>query len=154
MKNSTTSERRVAFVDTSAWVALGDTREPGHARVRELVADFERPGGLVTTDYVLDETITRVFARQRYDGAREFVESLFHASKLGLLRIETIGAIAFEAAWKLRVRFQDKPRISFTDLTSFVVIEKLSIPFVLTSDAHFGQVGLRCSILTALASEK
>ena len=48
----------------------------------------------------------------------------------------------FSAAWRLRLRYHDKPRISFTDLTSFVVMRELRLQRVLTGDAHFEQVGL------------
>ena len=41
---------------------------------------------------------------------------------------------------KLRLGYKDKPRISFTDLTSFVVMTALGIGDVLTADAHFASV--------------
>jgi predicted nucleic acid-binding protein len=43
---------------------------------------------------------------------------------------------------RLRLRYDDKPRISFTGLASFVVTSELGIHRVLTGDAHFEQVGL------------
>ncbi len=48
----------------------------------------------------------------------------------------------FTKAMALRLRFQDKPRISFTDLTSMVVMKELRIKDVLTEDDHFTQVGM------------
>ena len=48
----------------------------------------------------------------------------------------------FSDAWRLRLRYSHKPRISFTDLTSFVVMRELGLQHVLTGDAHFEQVGL------------
>ena len=42
----------------------------------------------------------------------------------------------------LRLKLHDKPTISFTDLTSMVVMEELGINQVMTGDAHFSQVGL------------
>ena len=50
--------------------------------------------------------------------------------------------IALLAGRRLRLRYHDKPRISFTDLTSFVVMRELGLHRVLTGDAHFEQVGL------------
>ena len=43
---------------------------------------------------------------------------------------------------RLRLKFQDKPRISFTDLTSMVVMKELRIADILTGDTHFVQVGM------------
>jgi len=48
----------------------------------------------------------------------------------------------FEASQKLRLKFQDKPDISFTDLTSMVVMQELGITDILTGDAHFTHVGM------------
>jgi predicted nucleic acid-binding protein len=40
------------------------------------------------------------------------------------------------------MKFQDKPRISFTDLTSMVVMTEMGITSILTQDEHFTQVGM------------
>lgn len=44
-----------------------------------------------------------------------------------MLDIEEVGRGRFEQAWQLRLRHRDKPRISFTDLTSFMVMRELRI---------------------------
>ena len=62
------------------------------------------------------------------------------ASETGLLEIEQITRARFHQAYRLRLEFNDKPRISFTDLTSFVTMNELGIQKVLTGDAHFEQV--------------
>ena len=48
----------------------------------------------------------------------------------------------FEKAIAMRYRFQDKPRISFTDLTSMVVMSEQRIEEILTEDDHFLHVGM------------
>ncbi len=60
----------------------------------------------------------------------------------GYLYLERIMPERFEQAKRLRLRFQDKPRISFTDLTSMVVMNELGITDILTEDTHFVQVGM------------
>jgi len=42
----------------------------------------------------------------------------------------------------MRLRYRDKPDISFTDLTSFAIMEEENITAVLTNDRHFSQVNL------------
>ena len=42
----------------------------------------------------------------------------------------------------MRLRYRDKPDISFTDFTSFVVMRELGLRDVLTADAHFAQAHL------------
>ncbi len=53
----------------------------------------------------------------------------------------------FEKAWQMRLRYSDKPDISFTDLTSFVVMEEEKITDVLTNDRHFVQVNLGFAVV-------
>ena len=47
-----------------------------------------------------------------------------------------------EKAWQLFKKYQDKPDISFTDFTSFVVMSELKIREVFTHDDHFEKVNL------------
>ncbi|MGA2326711.1 MAG: hypothetical protein ABSH05_10550 [Bryobacteraceae bacterium] len=96
----------------------------------------------MTTDYVLDETMTRLFALAPFAQARRFTGGIFEASRRGLVDIEHVTPEWFSRAWRLRLRFHDKPRISFTDLTSFVVMRELGLRHALTGHAHFEQVGL------------
>jgi predicted nucleic acid-binding protein len=131
------------FVDTWGWLALANDRDPGFADVSAIRAGAAgQPGAWVTTDYVLDETMTRLFAATPFAQARRFVDGLFEASREGLLDIEQVTPERFRRAWRLRLRYHDKPRISFTDLTSFVVMRELGLRRALTGDAHFEQVGL------------
>ena len=70
------------------------------------------------------------------------MEALFASAEAGHLIIQRITAERFAEAWKLRLRYGDKPLISFTDLTSFSVMQGVGISDVLTNDQHFAQVNL------------
>jgi preprotein translocase subunit Sec63 len=52
------------------------------------------------------------------------VEGIFKAAERSHLTIERVTSERFAAAWKLRQRFQDKPKISFTDLTSMIIMRE------------------------------
>ena len=141
MKSYTASEP--LFVDTWGWLVLandGDLSFPAVAGIRHEYV--EKAQLWVTTDYVLDETITRLFAGTPFVKARQFCDAIFDSCKLGLLVLEQITPERFQRAYKLRLRYRDKPRVSFTDLTSFTVMRELGIHHVLTADAHFQQAGL------------
>jgi uncharacterized protein len=141
MKSSTVAEP--LFADTWGWLVLANDRDPAFDAVAELRREYAENGGLwVTTDYVLDETITRLFAARPFDQAEAFCKGIFESQKLGILTVETVHSQRFEQAYRLRLRYRDKPRISFTDLTSFAVMRELGIRRVLTADAHFTQIGL------------
>ena len=126
------------FIDTWGWLTLRDRRETRHKEVKTFYQEVQKQKGKIyTTDYVLDETYTLLFKRLSYSVARESVERLNEAVLNGYLAIEWITPEQFEEAKKLRMKYQDKPRISFTDLTSIVVMNKLKIVNILTEDAQF-----------------
>ncbi len=130
-------------VDTWGWLALADDREPKHTAVRDLLVGFWKTRGVtVTTDYILDETFTLVFRRLAFVKARRFVSVIDESEREGSLRIERIGAERFARAKTLRLRYRDKPLISFTDLTTMVVMQDTRIIQIVTDDAHFAHVGL------------
>ena len=134
------------FVDTWGWLVLANDRDPAFDSVSRMRAGAAgQAGAWVTTDYVLDETMTRLFALTPFARACRFMEGIFEASRDGLVDIEDVTPERFSRAWRLRLRYRDKPRISFTDLTSFVVMRELGLRHVLTGDAHFEQVGLNFS---------
>lgn len=131
------------FIDTWAWLVLANRHDPAFAAVAQLrTAAAGQPGVWVTTDYVLDEALTRLFAVAPFAPARQFATAIFEAARTGSVTLERITPERFDRAWRLRLRYQDKPRISFTDLTSFVVMRELGLRRVATGDAHFEQVGL------------
>ena len=142
MKTSTIFESQLLFIDTWGWVTLVDALEPAHREAEQMRQQYLGRGQLVTTDYVLDETITRLFGRCPYQAARAFCDEIFESEKAGILTIERITRDRFDKAYAMRLRYRDKPRISFTDLTSFVVMRELGIRHVLTGDRHFAEAQL------------
>ncbi len=130
------------LVDTWGWLALADDREPKHRDVRALIQNaWRQTQAVLTTDYILDETFTLVFRRLPFARARRFVTTIETAEKQGSLQVEGIGSDRFARAKKLHLRFRDKPLISFTDLTSMVVMQELRLKRVITADDHFRHVG-------------
>ncbi|WP_375506631.1 hypothetical protein [uncultured Nostoc sp.] len=65
--------------------------------------------------------------------------SAFSADKFHLIRITEERFSLTEA---FRSKFIDKPLISFTDLTSMVVMQEFGITTILSEDAHFTHVGM------------
>lgn len=136
-------KRNALFVDTWGWMALGHRQEPRHQEVTRLYQDHRGRGTpIYTSDYVLDELVTLLFRREIYSEAFRFVDGIFGAASLGHLVIERVTPDRFSTTWDLRMRLQDKPRISFTDLSTMVIMQELSIQQVLTEDEHFMHVGL------------
>ena len=129
---------RGLFVDTGGWLALADARDPVHeaacaARDRWL----EAGGILVSTDFVLDETLTLIRARLGLASARRWWEQVDSSTRV---RWEWIDPPRARKALGLFFRWRDKP-FSFTDCTSFGVMRELGLPRALTTDRHFRQAG-------------
>jgi predicted nucleic acid-binding protein len=136
------NEFEPTFVDTWGWLAFGHRRDSHHEVVRSYLERLLRENvPIYTSDYVLDETIPLIFRREQYKDARSFVGQLFRAIEDGEIQREQATTARFGAAWTLRRPFQDKPDISFTDLTSMAIMQEMGLSHVLTGDSHFEHVG-------------
>jgi uncharacterized protein len=123
------------FVDSNAWFAVYSLRDGNHAIAAQAIQSFREP--LVTTDYIVDETLTLLRARNENRRALAFGRQVIDN------RFATIVAIDgqdFSHAWETFQGFQDKGW-SFTDCTSFVVMQRLGIKQAFSFDDHFRQFG-------------
>ncbi len=135
-------QKRAVFVDTWGWLALGHHRDSFHGKVQEVFAQMQMNHiPLFSSEYVFDELITLLFRRENYNEAVKFAENLFAAAGNNELVIEKVTEQRFYRAWQLRKWLRDKPHISFTDITSMIIMQDLSISYVLTDDEHFLHVG-------------
>ena len=129
---------KLFFVDTAGWMALVDERDPAHEGSREARDEWLRSGGvLVTSDYVVDETLTLLKIRLGLHVAWRWWEAVDSSQRL---RLESVSA---ERASRARTWFfgwRDKG-FSFTDCTSFALMRELRMRTALTSDRHFVQAG-------------
>ena len=131
------------FVDTWGWLTLRDRRESQHDIVTHYYRQFQAQRGVVyTTDYVLDETYTLLFKRLPFIQAKTSMLLLDKAIVNKQIQLVWMTPERFAQTKSLRLKLQDKPNISFTDLASMVVMAELDIRDVLTGDAHFTHVGM------------
>ncbi|MDE0001734.1 MAG: PIN domain-containing protein [Rhodospirillaceae bacterium] len=129
---------RTLFVDTAGWMAMADAADPMHDASRGSRDAWLRSGGhLLSTDYVIDETLTLIRMRLGLRAAARWWEQIDASSRL---RWEWITPSRAEEARRWFFDWNDKA-FSFTDCTSFVVMRELRIQTVLTTDRHFSQAG-------------
>jgi predicted nucleic acid-binding protein len=121
------------FVDTSAWYALLDKTDSFHSHAVELFHSLTHP--IITTNFIADEIITLVKNRLGHDIAIDIGQKLWNEEVSILIRITSTDE---ENAWKIFVNYRDKG-FSFTDCTSFAIMERLGIKEVLAFDDHFSQ---------------
>jgi len=96
---------------------------------------------LLTSDYVLDETITRL----RRDARLEIVEACWQrikeAQKYGYLNVLSVDNSVRDEAFEILRKYREQT-FSFTDCTSFVLAQKEQVDEVFSFDDHFRQFGL------------
>jgi predicted nucleic acid-binding protein len=79
------SALRAVFVDTGAWVALRYGRDRYHGRAQTLLRRLREQGlGLVTTEWVLAESVTLLKARGAVEHAIALGDAI-QAGRLGYL---------------------------------------------------------------------
>jgi uncharacterized protein len=129
------------FLDTSAFLALEDKDDQNHDSAMEF-RDKIRDGGtpfrmLYTTNYVVDETLTLIRTELGHAAAVSFGEAI-RSSKL--VSVLWIMPEADSKAWQTFKKYKDKD-FSYTDCTSFAVMEAEEIDSVFSYDKHFTQYG-------------
>jgi predicted nucleic acid-binding protein len=119
-------------------MAMADGADPRHGACRTARDKWLRDGGLlVSTDYVLDETLTLIRLRLGLRAASKWWDLVESSPRI---RWEWITPTRAEKARTWFFRWRDKS-FSFTDCTSFVVMKELRQHRALTTDRHFRQAG-------------
>ena len=125
----------MVLVDAGAWFASLIPADPDHAAAAAWLSQNREP--LITTDYIVDETLTLLKARGQKQRALQLAD-VFLAGALATIHFVTQDE--FREALEVFRRYADKGW-SFTDCTSKVVAEKLGLTTVFTFDHHFRQFG-------------
>lgn len=119
------------FVDTGAWYALVDRKDPVHGIAVEFLNSNTIP--LVTTNFILDETVTLINKRLGWKIASEVGGRLRDGLSAGLTIVSDKDE---DAAWAIFLKYRDSG-FSYTDCTSFAVMKRLGLDTAFTFDAHF-----------------
>ena len=123
------------FVDTGAWYALLDEDDANHHAAVRFKDSLVHP--LVTSNYIADEVITLVRSRLGHNVAVKIGQKLWGESIANLIRVTPRDEIK---AWEIFMKYQDKA-FSFTDCTSFTLMERVEVTEVFAFDEHFKQYG-------------
>ena len=130
------------FVDTGAWIALTDSHDQYHKEANRIYSLLKQQRShLLTTDYVLDETVTRLRYDSSHHNAIRFLDIITLTSKTGILRMVYIDQSLFEKAIAL-FRQYETTILSLTDCSSFMVCKQYGIYEVFGFDRHFSMMGM------------
>ncbi len=126
------------FVDTGAFYAMLDPRDPWHEKLKNLSEQKTIISArYVTTDYVLSETLTLLQSRRLGHIADPRLEDLFQTNTCHVVWMD-FGR--FGQVRRFFAKHNDK-QWSFTDCFSFCVMTELKLQQALAADKHFRQAG-------------
>lgn len=128
------------FVDSSWWKALVDEKDDFYVIARATNQRLNKePLVMMTTDYIVDESLTLIRSKCGLDKCRKLIEVFRGYGQQ--LRFERVlirdDKRALELFWK------PWRGLSYTDCTSFAVMERLGIKQALTFDEHFSDAGFK-----------
>jgi len=129
---------KFTFAVTQGWTALSNKKDQFHQRAlatkNRLISQHTK---FITSNFVLDETYTLLLTRIGHVAAVEFGEMIRHTPSVDVIHVtESIE----EKAWQTFKRYSDKT-FSFTDCTSFIIMQQLGITDAFTNDHNFEQMG-------------
>ena len=132
---------KTIFVDTGAWIGLAVSRDQTHVAAAAYAADVaKRRVPLVTTNYVLSESYTRI----RYDDGHAkalafdvLIRELIHSRHL---TVAWITPAVHELAMEIFRKYADQ-EFSVADCASFVIAKKKRIREVFGFDRDFLKMG-------------
>ena len=128
----------MVFADSSGFIAAFDAREARHAQAaaawRQIAKARQR---LVTTQFVLAETVTFLRRRGGWELSRRAGSALLESAAIEIIALDTD---QLTAAWREFVRNPD-PKLSLCDAASFVVMRDRKLRRAFTLDRHFEAAG-------------
>lgn len=122
------------FVDTGAFIAVTDKSDQYHPRAVTYFSEVLKSGQpLLTTNFILDETYTRLKRKLGSNVAINFGDAI---KKSDQLEIITINGETERRAWEIFKKYRDQA-FSYTDCTSFAVMQMHKLKTSFAFDTHF-----------------
>jgi predicted nucleic acid-binding protein len=130
------------FLDTSAIIAHYNADDRHHAEASRVMGGIA--GGSIpltrfyVSDYVFDEAMTFIeCVLGDHDLAQKVGAALLSSPFTIMLRVDDE---VFDEAWG---RFKEERGLSFTDCSSFVLMERYGVSHAFTFDRHFEGAGFQ-----------
>ena len=127
-------------MDTGAFIALANGSDQYHAAAKNCLQELTAAKReLVTSNFVLDETYTRI---RRKAGVKTAVTFGEQVQTNRALRIITIDRAVEKRAWETFKKFADQT-FSYTDCTSFALMKGKKIDTAFSFDKDFRIMGFQ-----------
>ena len=130
------------LVDTGAWIALLSRTDQHAAAATERYGELSAKGArLLTTNYIVDETATRLRCGAGLDSALAYRRMLDDSVQARRLRIAWVDESIEREAWRVLEQYRDVS-LSLTDATTAVAAKRTRIPEIFGFDRDFEALGL------------
>ena len=129
----------MVFLDTSFIIAFYNKKDKNYKEARKIIKKSMEKNNqtiFIYSDYIFDELITLLKAKHIDTNKIHQIGNLLLESKV--LKIYFMDDDSFRQTWNLLKDYQDK-EWSFTDASSFTLMENLNITYYLSFDRHFAQ---------------
>jgi predicted nucleic acid-binding protein len=131
----------IVFVDAGGWLSVLIESDQFHeAGKRYFEALIATGATVVTTDFVLDEVITRIRYDAGYRKAADYLTLVHEAVDARALTIHRITEDLWNKAETIFLRYE-QTKLSFTDCTSFALLQEQPVDEVFGYDTHFEMIG-------------
>ena len=125
------------FVDTSALIALANPSDGMHSSAKSCMRNLAT-AALVTSDYVLDEMLTRWLTTGRAQRGFDFFDAILESPRYTLAFVDRrIFGLA-----RQRAEAYQEHRLSFTDCTNVALVHEMRLDSIFAFDDGFSRVGL------------
>ncbi len=127
------------FVDTTIWASAIDASDSLHedgAAVLKALAEGQL-GAALTTDFVLDETLTLLKARGGRAGT--IVKAISNIISSPSLNISYVDEVLFNTALSTYEKYE---RLSFTDAVTLTIMQRKKVKEIFSHDDHFDIKGI------------
>jgi len=129
------------FIDTGGWIAIAVKKDRHH----EVAGDYytqllHRNEKLFTSDYVLDETVTRIRYDSDHSKAVAFLDLIHQAEDRNKIKVLKVDETVWNEAERIFRQYEDQV-FSFTDCTSFVLAQIIEADEIFGFDKHFSMFG-------------
>jgi predicted nucleic acid-binding protein len=125
------------FADTSGLLAVLDRSDTFHPFAAQWFKDHISSSGLHTTDFVLDEVLTRISSLRGPELALRLAGSFLDDPRVTVVFVDKA---LFQAGLREMRRYGDQ-RLSFTDCISFAVMRTLGSKEAFSFDEDFTRCG-------------
>ncbi|MBW1715147.1 MAG: PIN domain-containing protein [Deltaproteobacteria bacterium] len=129
------------FIDTGALIAMAATRDRFHKQAASYYRRLSREKvPLITSNYVLVETYTRIRYDDGHAKAIIFHSLIQEAIEVGRLHLEWVTPAIHQEAWAIFEDYADQA-FSLVDCTSFVIASHAGVKEAFGFDEHFNTMG-------------